>query len=221
MLVKELFEEFKTVTSGKTFDALLPPLVFLVINSFFGLNPAVILSLGLAALLGSIRLLRNQTWYYALGGLLAVAAASGLAILTRSAAGYFIPSLISSTFLLLLAVSSLLAGKPLAAWASHLTRGWPVEWFWRQDIKPAYREVTIVWSVFFALRLIIQIILFRAGDAARLGWTSTLLGWPVTVVVLVFSYIYGIWRLRSLGGPGVQEFQAGKEPPWEGQKRGF
>ena len=221
MLVKELFEEFKTVTSGKTFDALLPPLVFLLVNSFLGLNPAVILSLGLAALLGTIRLLRNQTWYYALGGLLAVAAASGLAILTRSAAGYFIPSLISSTFLLLLAAGSLLAGKPMAAWASHLTRGWPLEWFWRQDIKPAYREVTIVWSGFFALRLIIQIILFRTGDAVRLGWTSTLLGWPVTVLVLVFSYIYGIWRLHSLGGPGVQEFQAGKRPPWEGQKRGF
>ncbi len=221
MLVKELFEEFKTVTSGKTFDALLPPLVFLLVNSFLGLNPAVILSLGLAALLGTIRLLRNQTWYYALGGLLAVAAASGLAILTRSATGYFIPSLISSTFLLLLAAGSLLAGKPLAAWASHLTRGWPLEWFWRQDVKPAYREVTIVWSGFFALRLIIQIILFRTGDAVRLGWTSTLLGWPVTVLVLVFSYIYGIWRLHSLGGPGVQEFQAGKRPPWEGQKRGF
>jgi hypothetical protein len=39
--------------------------------------------------------------------------------------------------------------------------------------------------------------------------------------VLAVSYVYGIWRLRKLGGPGVEEFESGKEPPWDGQTRGF
>ncbi len=217
----EIFEELKSVVSGKTFDAILPPLVFVAANSLFGLDAAVITALGLAILLGAARFLRKHTWLYALGGLLGVSIASALAYLTRSAAGYFIPAIASSALLLLLALGSLAAGKPLVAWTSHLTRGWPLEWFWRRDVKPAYREVTLFWSGLILMRLIIQVTLYLSGDPARLAWANTLLGWPVIIVVLVLSYLYGIWRLRRLGGPGVEEFQAGKEPPWQGQTRGF
>lgn len=217
----EIIEELKSVVTGKTFDALLPPLLFVIINGVFGLDIAVIAALALAIVLGVIRLIRKQAWQYALGGLLGVALASGLAYLTRSAAGYFIPAIISSALLLILALASLIIGKPMAAWASHLTRGWPLGWFWRKDIKPAYREVTLLWAAFFLMRLTIQFILFQAGDAARLAWANTLLGWPVTILVLVLSYIYGLWRLRNLGGPGVEEYQKGLESPWRGQTRGF
>ncbi len=218
---QEILEELKTVVSGKTIDALFPPLIFVLINAIFGLDIAVFTALGIALLLGFSRIARKQNWLYALGGFLGVTLASGLALLTQSAAGYFIPAIISSTLLVLAALGSLLIGKPLAAWASHLTRGWPLDWFWRNDVKPAYLEVTWLWAVFFSMRLVVQILLFQAGDAATLAWANTLLGWPVLIVVLIITYIYGIWRLRKLGGPGVEEYRAGKEPPWEGQKRGF
>ncbi len=217
----EILEELRSVISGKTFDALLPPLIFVLVNSFSGLDAAVVTALALAVLLGATRIIRKHAWQYALGGLVGVALASGLAYLTRSAASYFIPAIVSSALLLILALGSLAAGKPLAAWASHLTRGWPLEWFWRRDIKPAYREVTMFWSALILMRLIIQIILFQRGDPAGLAWANILLGWPVIITVLVLSYLYGIWRLRRLGGPGVDEFRAGKEPPWQGQTRGF
>lgn len=217
----EILEELKTVVSGKTFDALLPPLIFVAFNSLFSLNIAVITALGLAFLMGVVRMARRQPWQYALGGLLGVSAASALAYLTRSALSYFIPAIISSGLLLILALVSLMAGRPLAAWASHLTRGWPLKWFWRRDIKPAYLEVTLFWTVLIALRLIAQIALFNAGDAARLAWANTVLGWPVIIVVLICTYLYGTWRLRRLGGPGVEEFRQDKKPPWQGQTRGF
>lgn len=217
----EIWEELNSVLSGKTIDALLPPLVFAGVNAFWGLDIAVIAALTFALGLGVWRILRRQTWLYASGGLLAVALASGLAYLTRSAASYFIPAIISSLLLVTITLGSLLFGKPLAAWASHLTRGWPLAWFWRWDIKPAYREVTWFWLVFILLRLVIQVALFQRGDAGTLAWANTLLGWPVTIAVLVFSYIYGIWRLRQLGGPGVDEFSEEKKPPWAGQTRGF
>lgn len=94
--------------------------------------------------------------------------ASGLAYITKNAASYFIPAIINSFILIILALGSLVIKKPLAAWASHLTRGW-----------------------------------------------------PFTITILIISYIYGVWRLKELGGPGVEEFQENKEPPWEGQKKGF
>ena len=218
---KEIIEEFKTVVSGRTFDALLPPILFVAANSAFGLNPAVLLSLGFALSLGITRMLRRQNWKYALGGFAAVSFASGLAYLTRTAAGYFLPAIAGSAGLALLSLASLAAGKPLAVWASHLTRGWPLKWFWRKDVKPAYSEVTVFWSIYLVSRLVVQVNLYRSGDAAGLAWANLLLGWPVIAVVLTGSYIYGVWRLRRLHGPGVEEFKAGAKPPWKGQTRGF
>lgn len=219
--IREIIDELKTIGSGRTFDALLPPLIFLIINRILDLNIAVMAALSVAVIFGAVRLWRRQNWFYALAGFIGVSLASGLAYLTQSAAGYFIPAIITSVFLLLLALMSQLKGKPLAAWASHLTRGWPLEWFWRADIKPAYREVTWMWTGFLGLRLILQIMLFRAGEASQLTWANSLLGWPFTILVLILSYLYGIWRLRNLKGPGVEEYKQGKEPPWDGQKKGF
>jgi hypothetical protein len=39
--------------------------------------------------------------------------------------------------------------------------------------------------------------------------------------VLVLSYIYGIWRLRKLKGPGIDEYLENKTAPFRGQTRGF
>lgn len=218
---KEILEELRLVVSGKTMDALLPPLVFAAANGLWGLVPAVAAAMTLSLLIGIRRLLLRQKVSYALGGFLAVALASTLALVTRTAAGYFVSSALTSISLLAAALVSLLLGKPLAAWVSHLSRGWPLDWFWRQDVKPAYREVTWFWTLFFAARLILQMLLLRSGNAFRLAWANTLLGWPVTGLILILSYVYGIWRLHQLGGPGVDEYRKSLPPPWRGQVRGF
>jgi hypothetical protein len=66
-----------------------------------------------------------------------------------------------------------------------------------------------------------QVLLFRAEDPESFAAFTTLGGWPTTIVLLVFSYLYGTWRLRQLRGPSVEEFEAGAEAPWQGQQRGF
>ena len=217
----EIIEELKTVLSSKTIDAILPPLFFVIINRVVSLNAAAVTAISVAVIIGIIRLVKRQPWKYALGGLFLVSLASALSFITKSAASYFIPAIISSSVLIILALGSLIIRKPLAAWASHLTRGWPLEWFWRKDVKPAYTEVTWFWTAFLFMRLFVQITLYRIGETTDLTWANILLGWPFTITILIFSYIYGIWRLRNLGGPGVHEYQEDKEPPWEGQKRGF
>lgn len=218
---QEILEELRSVLAGRTFDALLPPIIYVIANAIFGLIPGAIIAISGALLIFLLRLFKKQDWKYTLGGLLAVFLAAGLAYFTQNAASYFLPGLISGALLLLLALISLLIGKPLAAWLSHLTRGWPVHWFWRSDVKPAYTEVTLFWLLFIAARFVIQLYLYLKGDVTTLGWANTLLGWPVTIIVLVLSYIYGIWRLRQLKGPGVDEFIENKLPPYRGQTRGF
>jgi hypothetical protein len=218
---EDVLEELHSIFLNKTFDALLPPLIYAVSNSIFGLQTAVILAVTTALINFSRRIIKKENWKYSLAGLIGVIFATSFAYLSNNASNYFIPALTSSTLFLLASVITVLIGKPLAGWASHLSRGWPLEWFWRQDVKPAYREVTILWAFYFALRLTIQLRLFFSEAALNLAWVNILLGWPAIIVVLSISYIYGIWRLDNLGGPGVDEFKEEKEPPWDGQKKGF
>lgn len=218
---EEILEELSSIFLNKTFDALLPPLIYGVSNAIWGLQTAVILAVATALINFSRRIIKKENWKYSLAGLIGVIFASSLAYLSNNASNYFIPALTSSSLFLLASVITLLLGKPLAAWASHLSRGWPLDWFWRDDVKPAYREVTILWAFYFALRLAIQLRIFFSEAVLNLAWVNIILGWPAIIVVLSISYIYGIWRLNNLGGPGVDEFKDNKEPPWDGQKKGF
>ena len=219
--IKEISEELKLVISGKTFDALLPPLLFAIVNGRYQVTVASILAIALAVLLGIIRLARIQPLRYAVGGLVGVMVASGIAYFSNNAANYYLPRIATSALLVLAALVSLILGKPMAALTSHLTRGWDLDWYWRKDVKPAYQEVTVLWFLSFVMRLALQVILYRRGDVVELAWTNTLLGLPVTIAGLILSYLYGIWRLRNLKGPSVEEHREGKLQPWEGQTRGF
>lgn len=78
-----------------------------------------------------------------------------------------------------------------------------------------------MWTAFIAARLIAQYLLYQQGNVSLLGVANVFLGWPVTIVVLVISYIYSIWRLAKLGSPSVEEFLSHQPAPWKGQKRGF
>jgi len=218
---KEILEELTSVLSGKTLDAIVPPLIFVIINSMYDLTTAIFVALLISASFGIYRLIRKQSGLYAFGGSLGIILAGGFAYLANNATNYFLPGIVTNAFVLLLSLFTLTIDKPLAAYASHLTRGWKLDWFWRKDVKPAYREVTMLWSLFFLIRTIIQVTLFLSDSVDALIWANTIMGLPVTIVVLVLSYIYGIWRLRNLKGPGIDEYLENKNAPFRGQTRGF
>lgn len=221
--VKELAQEFRTVFTGKinTADAIVPPLLYALVNWLAGLVPAVLAASILAALLTAFRLVKKQSWLYAFGGLVLTLLAAGFAWYSRNAANFFLPDLLSGGVLLAGALLSIAFKKPLAAWSSHLTRGWPRQWYWLPNIRPAYTEVTWIWAAFIAARLIAEYTLYQQGNVTLLGGANILLGWPAMIVILIISYLYGIWRLQKLAGPGVEEFLANQPAPWKGQRKGF
>ena len=221
--MNELWQELRTVFSGRsnTLDTIIPPLLYVLVNMLAGPLPAVLSAVGLAVILTVLRLVRKQSWWYAFSGLVLTLLAAGLAWFTQNAASFFLPDLITSGALLAATLLSIWLKKPLAAWSSHLTRGWPKEWYWLPNIRPAYTEVTWMWAAFIAARLMAEYLLYQQGNVSLLGLANVLLGWPVTIVVLVMSYLYGTWRLTKLGGPSVEEFLSHQPAPWKGQKKGF
>lgn len=221
MIRQEIVEELKRIFTAKAVDAMIPPFFYLIANGFLELKFAVILAVIASLTLVLLRLAQKKSWKYAFSGFLGVLIAASFAIFANNAANYYTPKLITSIGLVALTLLSLLAKKPLVAWLSHLSRGWELQWFWRSDIRPAYTEVTFLWLILFSTRAVLQSILLINDNIAGLFIVNTLLGYPVTLTILVLSYIYGIKRLKALGGPGIEEFREGKPKPWKGQTRGF
>lgn len=217
----EIFEELKSVFKSKTLDAIIPPTVFLIVYNLWGIVVAIGVAILIALLMGIYRIRHKQSFFYAFGGVLGILAAAGVAYLSNNANNYFLGGIISSGGLFLLSLISLVFKRPLAAWTSHLSRGWSLPWYFRKDVRPAYTEVTILWTVFFLSRVLLQYFLLKKGQIGALVWVKTLLGWPITLVVLVLSYLYGKHRLQTLKGPSIDEFDANEKSPWKGQTRGF
>jgi len=220
---REILEELRMVLAGRSsfLDSLLPPLFFVLLNLIWGIQVAIWASLGLAVAILAYRLLRRQTLLYALGGAGGVALAALIAQLLGRAEGFFLPTMISGALTVLLCFMSVIVGRPIVALTSSIARRWPLNWYWHPKVRPAYSEVTWMWVVFFGLRLLLQFNLFQEEAASLLGVVQFLTGWPATIVLLIASYLYGSWRLRKLGGPSVEEFRTGADPPWKGQQRGF
>ena len=220
--VRELLEEFRAVT-GKVglLDTILPPIIFLLLNGLAGFTAAMIGALGLSFIIAILRLRRGQSLLYALAGLGSFGLAIALALLLGRSEGFFLPGIVNGGLTVALALVSLLIRKPMVAWTSYLARRWPLDWYWHDQVRPAYTEVTFAWILFFALRLFWQVSLFQGQDSSQLALINTLMGWPAIVILLILSYLYGTWRLARLRGPSVEEFRVGAPAPWSGQRRGF
>ncbi len=221
--LQELIGEFRDVVSGPRpwGDAVVPPLAFLIIHLCCGVWPAILGSIGVAVLLTVIRLVRGRTLRYALGGLGGIAMASGAAVLLNRGDAFFVPGLIRGGLTSLLCLLSVFIRRPLVAWTSFLARRWPLAWYWHPKVRPAYSEATLAWGLFFVIRLVLQFVLFQRGATSALALVGLILGWPALVLLLAGTYLYGLWRLRRLGGPSVQEFVNHSPAPWIGQKKGF
>ncbi len=221
--ITELREELQGLFTGERTvgDSAIPPIVFVAFNGWLGLTPAIGAALATGLLLTMLRLRRGGTLAYALGGIAAVGIAVLFVVRSGRAEGYFLPGILSNGSYAVLGALSILARRPVTAFASWFLHRWPIEWYWRNDVRPAYSVVAWFWVVYWALRSTIQAVLYAQGRTELLAAVRVISGLPIGVPLLIASYVYGTWRLETLGGPSVAEYLAGADPPYEGQTRGF
>ncbi len=219
--LKIIKEEVMRFFSSTTLDAILPPIIFVISQNVFDLKIGLIIALTFSLIIAMYRYCKGQKLIYALVGSFGVALTGGYALYVGNATSYFLPKLINGLIGIIITFASLLFKRPAAAYLSHLSRGWPLAWFERKDVRPAYFEVTFVWGLLISGRLLILYTLYIQNDVNRLLWLSTLLGTPATIFVLILTFIYGSWRLKTLKGPSVEEFLNNKLPPYSGQSFGF
>ena len=221
--LQELRDELTGLVAGRSglTDGIVSPIVFVSVNAVADVPAAAAAGLTVAVAIVAWRLARGRPLQYAVGRLFGTGLAIALAVRSGEARDYFLPGLISGAATTLGALASIAARRPLVAWTSWVTRGWPIDWYWHPRVRPAYTVVTWLWVAFFGMRTAVQGWLFLAGDTTMLGIVRVLTGWPGLVALLAATYVIGRQRLEALGGPSVVEFEAQTPPPWTGQQRGF
>lgn len=222
-LISEIRQELREVVFGRVgiADGVIPPLLFVVSNAVWGVVAASVVGLGSAIGITTWRLLRGRPIRFAVAGLLGTALAVVVALVSRSADGFFLPGIASSTGTTILIIVSISVRRPFVAWTSTVARGWPLGWYWHPKVRPAYSRTSWLWAVFFAGRTVIQWRLCGDEETTALAATRVIMGWPALLVLLIATYVLGRRWLIRLQGPSVAEFKAGEKPPWEGQQRGF
>lgn len=221
--IREILDELRLVFFGRVswIDTFLPPLLFVLLNRWIDPQWAAGAAVLLAAGLVWMRRRQGQSINNALGGIAGTILAAAMVGWLGQEEGFFIPDVVSDGLVGGACLLSVVFRRPLAAWASYATRGWSRAWYWLPSVRPAYQEVTLLWAVYFILRFVVQWRLFQAQAGSTLGVVNLVSGTPGLLVVLIISYVYGSWRLIRLGGPSVEEFERGAEPPWQSQRRGF
>lgn len=202
-------------------DALVPPVVFVVAQNWLGVGWGAGLALGAAASFVGWRWSRRRTLSYAFGGVATVMVAVFFAVRSGDAEDYFIPGIVAAFFWAAAGTASIVAGRPFIVFASSFYRRWPIEWYWRDDVRPAYSVVSWWWVFYNLGRGAGQLLLYNDERLELLLTFKLVTGWPVSVPLMFAGYVYGNRKLHRLGGPSVAEFEAGAEAPFTGGQHGF
>ncbi len=219
----EIKSELRGLMSGRAgvADGIISPIVFVGMNSVAGVQVAGATGIGVALAIVVWRLARGRALQYAVGGLFGTGLAIFLALRSGDARDYFLPGILTGIGTTVVALASIAVRRPLVAWTSWITRGWPLEWYWHPRVRPAYTRVTWLWAWFFGVRTTVQGWLFATEQTAALGVVRVITGWPGLLALLIATYVVGRTRLEALEGPSVDEFSTSAPPPWKGQTKGF
>ncbi|MCP5119827.1 MAG: DUF3159 domain-containing protein, partial [bacterium] len=147
--------------------------------------------------------------------------AAFLAVRSGRAENYFLPGIVSSLGYAVATVLTILMRRPLSAWTSWAYRQWPLRWYWRDDVRPAYSYVSWYWFGYFAVRGGVSAWLYIVEQPEVLAVWKSVTSWPTILPLFYVTYRVGVDRRNRLGGPNVDEYTAGAEPPFAGGQRRF
>lgn len=176
-------------------DSTVPSLVFLIaFNVNHNLRTCLYISVAVAAILAIWRIIRRDTLIHAISGFVGIAFCGWFAWKTGSAKSYYAPSLWKNTGFGLAYLISILIRWPLIGVMLGPILG--ENFAWRKDPRRAraYSQASCIWFGLFAIRLLIQVPLYKANQLNALGIANVFLGFPLYLVTL-----WGTWMvIRSV-----------------------
>jgi uncharacterized protein DUF3159 len=172
-----------------------PVAVFVVVNVAAGLRPALIAAIASGLAVAVLRIVRRQPLQPAFSGLFGVGVAAFIAYRTGEARGFYLPGLIYSAVATLAFLVSVLVRWPLAGVVWHGINGDGHGWRRDPRMLRAYTYASLLWAVVFGARLIVQGLLYDAGEETWLGIARLAMGYPLVGVAL-FGTVWAVRRAR-------------------------
>ncbi|MFT4220333.1 MAG: DUF3159 domain-containing protein [Microbacterium sp.] len=171
-------------------ESVLPSLAFVVVyTAWQDLVLALLVSVGLAVVFTAARLIGRSTPSAALGGLVATAAAAGLALWTGRAQDNFVWGFVTNGVYGSALLVSALIGWPLIGLAAGFLLGEGTAWRTDRRKRRAYFWLTIAWAGLFAARLAVQLPLYFAADITALGTLKIAMGLPLFAPMLAVTWL--------------------------------
>ncbi len=167
----------------------LPVVVFVPVSSAFGLLPAILTALGVAALILVWRLARRESVQPAVSGFIGVGFCALIAWFVGAAKGYFLLGIWMSLLWAAVFGVSILVRRPVVGYVWSWVNGHGYRWRSVRRAVTAFDIATLTWVAVFGARFLVQHHLY---DADRTGWLATAriaMGWPLTAVAALATYL--------------------------------
>lgn len=188
-------------TWGGFLDAGLPSLVFVVVYTATGrsLRTALIVAVAATLVLGVVRLVRRDKLSSIATGVFGMALSAVLAWKTGQPRNVFALGILLNAAFFVGYLTSVVVRWPVIGLIVGLARN--DGFAWRRDPKmlSAYRRATLIWVAMFVVRLSVQVPLYLTNHVGALGAVRVGLGWPLTILTLVGTFVV----LRASVGPAA------------------
>ncbi|MGH8966876.1 MAG: DUF3159 domain-containing protein [Actinomycetes bacterium] len=170
----------------------IPVAVFVFANLLFGLQPALIAAIAAGVAIAIWRIARKQALQPAVSGLFAVGIAAFIAYRTGEARGFYLPGLLFSAACGLAFLVSVVVRWPLAGVVWHGINGHGQTWRADPRLLRAYTFASLLWTLVFTARVVVQGWLYNADEATWLGIARLAMGYPLVGLAILGS----VWAVR-------------------------
>jgi hypothetical protein len=180
----------------------IPVAVFVVVNLLFALQAALIAALAAGVAIAIWRVARKQALQPAVSGLFAVGVAAFIAYRTGEARAFYLPGLLFSAALGLAFLVSVLVRWPLAGVIWHGINGDGQSWRRDRRLLRAYTLASLLWTLVFVARVVVQGLLYNADEETWLGVARLAMGYPLVGVALLGTF-WAVRRARRAPEPSA------------------
>jgi Protein of unknown function (DUF3159) len=174
--------------SGLIYSSL-PVVAFVPVSQLFGLVPAVVAALGVAGIILAWRLARRESTQPAISGFFGVGVCALIAYVMGESKGYFLLGIWSSLVWASVFALSVLIRRPVVGYVWGWINGHDRDWRTVRKAVTAFDIATVVWVLVFASRFVVQHHLYDADQTGWLGVARIAMGWPLTAVAALVTYL--------------------------------
>ena len=190
--------------SGLIYSSL-PVVVFVPISTAFGLLPAIGAALGVATVILLWRLIRRESTQPAISGFFGVAISALIAYIVGESKGYFLLGIWMSLFWAVVFGLSILIRRPVVGYIWGWVNSHDRAWRGLRRAVVAFDVATFVWVLVFASRFVVQQHLYDADQTGWLGVARIAMGWPLTAVAALVTYLAIRTAQRALHEHNAEE----------------